>query len=422
VIEDYLLTTRGEGYATSVRPEFAAHYARTAEGIVAILRCLVDDSFKQPSLIVTYSSFMHTECVSLAGEKSLIYDQYLGQVLNRLNRLWFEDAPPDQVDVYLAKLFALRYLRSERRPRAIEYAATYYANRAMLAKPDPKTAGARGKFTAIQEAFVLAHEIAHSIYDSNDHLAASWRSSFFAGVEAWGEIEQQLEEQHLGPDSQWRRQEIVAALGRERERAYRRRFGIAGSDAELDKLLEEKRRKDDSEESFDSMPLDLQTLNSSARVTEECTCDHVAARLATLWAQITLGAGTATALAACFLAMHHLRLLRYIDVHAERGGRIVAGEKRSVWAETATRLRAFRCGALGRVQQECDPDVVSEAFDGLREVNEQHYKVIMDQVLEDLFDESMSRSIAIARERRLVDGILKAHDAQSAVLFFCDLK
>src|SRR6266850_3499064 len=42
-----------------------------------------------PELFVTYSSERRCEFIRVAGKEYLVYDQYLGQTFNRLNRIQF---------------------------------------------------------------------------------------------------------------------------------------------------------------------------------------------------------------------------------------------------------------------------------------------------------------------------------------------
>ncbi len=110
VISAYLALTRGHDFSEGVRTEQVALYKFAYDYGWRQLRALTGSQLNVPQLRTVYTSKAHAEAVSIGEHTYIVYDQYLGQIINRLSRLFFEDADPREVDAYLFKLFALRSL------------------------------------------------------------------------------------------------------------------------------------------------------------------------------------------------------------------------------------------------------------------------------------------------------------------------
>lgn len=113
-------------------------------------------------LEVIYSTNKTAEMLQLNGQYFLVYDQYLGQVFNMMNRLFFNSTEPRESLGYSFKIFA-EEIQLEGRADAglifaishiklMEESATYKKDRD-LAK--------RTTYTAIQEMFIMIHELVH---------------------------------------------------------------------------------------------------------------------------------------------------------------------------------------------------------------------------------------------------------------------
>ncbi|WP_234012001.1 hypothetical protein [Cronobacter sakazakii] len=81
---------------------------------------------------VVYSSSRRVEHITISGMVWLIYDQYLGQTMNMLNRLFIEaeDAHPSLV--YFHKVLAERLVDAGQLANALHCAAAYHSSREVL--------------------------------------------------------------------------------------------------------------------------------------------------------------------------------------------------------------------------------------------------------------------------------------------------
>ena len=62
-----------------------------------------------PHLVIVYSLQRSHELVRIDGERYLIYDQYLGQTFNMLNRIWANSEDARDGEMYALKLLAEHY-------------------------------------------------------------------------------------------------------------------------------------------------------------------------------------------------------------------------------------------------------------------------------------------------------------------------
>ena len=127
MIEEFIEATRGPRVQVRVLPQQAALYQSMFRWVTRRLDSMIGSGQPADRLLVVYSHAGQAETVSLDGGRTVIYDQYLGQIMNRLNRLLFENAPVTEVDAYLCKLFALRFLAAGRQREALEYAYVHFA-------------------------------------------------------------------------------------------------------------------------------------------------------------------------------------------------------------------------------------------------------------------------------------------------------
>lgn len=132
-----------------------------------------------PELFVTYSSERRCELVRIAGKLYLVYDQYLGQSFNRLNRIQFAKHRPDQLSMaYACKFVAERLVTLNAiAPAAFFGLMSREFEQNAHEKGSPfesigEDEGLRHQMIAAQEMFVMAHELAHHRW-SLDHFALS---------------------------------------------------------------------------------------------------------------------------------------------------------------------------------------------------------------------------------------------------------
>jgi len=338
VIEQFIEATRGSRSRAMVNPLLAATYEFNYHWITQRLSSMISSGIPADMLTVVYTPAAQAETVEIGGKRVIIYDQYLGQVMNRLNRLLFDQAEAREVDAYLCKLFALHFLASGRPAAALEYALIHVAWSDRLRKADPASAEERMRFAAVQECFVLAHEIAHCIVRDGGRPAAE------AG--AWWAYVTRIEAEEMDEArANMPTDRIHAVLKRDFLAAADRRFGPATGD-------ELTVRESDFEEIyyrqvFPEVETNIQMLIrvlSKPHLAEECLCDAIALNVTAQWAKERLRMPANQALPDAIVGLHHLRLLgdidRYASVHSGTPGNIMSSK-----TETQTRLSLARLSA-----------------------------------------------------------------------------
>ncbi len=124
---------------------------------------------KLPPLIVTFSRSRKTDILRLKGKEYLVYDQYLGQTLNMLNRIYFNSNEPFHIQMYACKYLAeqLRVLCNHH--GAINFAKAY--SELKISSPLPiNNVEQRSIYTLAQETFLIAHELAHLAFRYSDEM------------------------------------------------------------------------------------------------------------------------------------------------------------------------------------------------------------------------------------------------------------
>ncbi|WP_186258111.1 hypothetical protein [Burkholderia gladioli] len=161
MIEQYLAASRRTHSPTATLvAEYAKYYKRITAQTTPI--------GPNPELCVTYSGDRKCELITIGQTAYLIYDQYLGQSFNRLNRIQFalHGAP------MLSQAFASKYVAERLLSLGLTGPAAFFALVAQQFQQNVKTDGnpfelpetveiIRHGLTASQELFVMAHELAH---------------------------------------------------------------------------------------------------------------------------------------------------------------------------------------------------------------------------------------------------------------------
>ncbi|MHA6718655.1 hypothetical protein ACX40Y_04300 [Sphingomonas sp. RS6] len=161
----YLAATRRQQPAFILRD----HYGKLFEDLQARLRTFG----ATPRFDVTYSSERTCETIRSGGDQIVIYDQYLGQTFNQLNRLHANAVSPDEARVYAYKV-AAEFAQIDGQPRlAASLAIAHVANReAALTHRKDGDLVRRMRIGALQEAYVIAHEAFHTIVEHR----VEWRA------------------------------------------------------------------------------------------------------------------------------------------------------------------------------------------------------------------------------------------------------
>ena len=244
---------------------------------------------------LVYTPSRRTERISLGGETWLIYDQYLGQTLNLLNRIFVEAEGERPAIVYFHKYAA---------ERALEYgkplAGVYLANRYAEGRDILKSRGGddlrRISYTILQERFAIFHELGHELLESDHDFA-----SVLMGVvsETLGDIRERRVSETL--------EDLI-------ER-YRTGDPAAYHDAPLEEAIAEMREEFTSEEGIQRRTDYLAALDDPATAIE-LFCDFLAADIS-LMPRPDTPAELAEALRAIYVGSYHLKTLSFVDWRLE---------------------------------------------------------------------------------------------------------
>ncbi|KJH65677.1 hypothetical protein [Chromobacterium violaceum] len=161
MIEHYLAASRRTRPPTAA---ITAVYEKYYEWIVARTTPIG----QSPELFITYSSDRKSELIRIGQTTYLVYDQYLGQSFNRLNRIQYAlHGAPMLSQAYACKYVAERLLcLGLTGPAAFFALASRQFVENVKADGNPfklpmKVEAIRLELTASQELFVMAHELAH---------------------------------------------------------------------------------------------------------------------------------------------------------------------------------------------------------------------------------------------------------------------
>jgi hypothetical protein len=280
---------------------------------------------------ITYSMERSCEICRFGEAKHVIYDQYMGQTLNNLNRHFLIFKKPDATAQYVCRIVA-EFLSAYDLllPEAVYCADMYLKGDSIPGtydfldrKDDPNNLISgflaeklRAEYTVEQERYILAHELFHEVFRTKDDFFAS----LDFGIEDYCETKADYFE-HLSKD----RESHIDRLRRAPPESVSAR--IHGS---LDEYAEQVRHLDYS--------AITQVYRKSEKLREELFCDHWAA----LWLTMTrlnywLAGGRsrleaavaeedfATKLTAVYVGHYHLRMINLLRDGTRQYYRIVKG-------------------------------------------------------------------------------------------------
>lgn len=339
-IARYLTVTRGGHSLNSTLPQLVAAYKETFDRLIEILGAIFLVEIKPPPFVAVYSGIGHAETVLLRGQEHMVYDQYLGQTLNRLNRLFFEDANPNEVNAYLHKVYAARSLVSGKPGRALEHTVAHSMLATRLTRADGGgTFKMRAAYTYWQESFVIAHELAHYIFRAYPRAAYAFQQ-YCLGIVG---LPEGLDDEAMTAQ--------IAALTERRDISRSRDVG-----PESDELPARLPRLYAMEGLAGAFGLDESDPQTTAQVLEECICDAAAVLAVAVLSSLELG----DAICAALLGLHHLRLIRMVDAEIAKSPEENASTSPlpRVVGETQYRFTFFRSlvTALRRSEWRALPD------------------------------------------------------------------
>lgn len=123
-----------------------------------------------PKVIIVYSLNKLCETFKYGDSNYIIYDQYLGQCFNKLNRLIYHE-DEREAKAYLCKLLGEEYYLINDISNCIPYLVSYHVNSSANFKQLPESfLSKKFELNIVQESFVLFHEFAHSLINQNPDL------------------------------------------------------------------------------------------------------------------------------------------------------------------------------------------------------------------------------------------------------------
>lgn len=256
---------------------------------------------------VTYSTERNCETVKFGNQTVIIYDQYLGQTFNQMNRLWLNSSNPEEAEAYALKVMAERAQVTGRLQLALILAASYRVmdGRSQTYKTD-HDARRRGFLTFVQERYVLVHELFHAILDQQP----TWRAD--AIRDARGDfIENRL-------------------------RPLRDETGLGGESA-AQVLMRQ------------SLDEQIALMEADDALVEECVCDTLAIPVV-LQDAVRQGFSPADARSAVFFALRHLRKLASLRATVDRLGE--DDDPEGAWIYTYLVRTGFQQWVLNRLAAE----------------------------------------------------------------------
>jgi len=127
-----------------------------------------------PKLKITYSTERRCELVKIKDSSFIVYDQYMGQSFNRLNRVHMANHGVAE----LSKAYGCKYIAEKLVVESELNAAAFFgllnhqfikvANKnERTFEFDPEKEVRRNQLTIVQEIFIMSHELAHFIFEKN---------------------------------------------------------------------------------------------------------------------------------------------------------------------------------------------------------------------------------------------------------------
>lgn len=153
---DRLIKTTRINVSDRVRPEIY-------QGVISSLNALASRLNLSTEFKIVYSASRRVELIKISGTSWIIYDQYMGQTMNLLNRIFIEAQDKQASIIYFHKILAERLLEVGRLEEALHCATIYHNYRKEL-NPKKLNEGWRFLLTDIQEAFLLHHEFGHVVF------------------------------------------------------------------------------------------------------------------------------------------------------------------------------------------------------------------------------------------------------------------
>lgn len=126
-------------------------------------------NIEYPELVVCYSTERTCEFVSINEKDYIIYDQYLGQSINMLNRIYFNSTDKYDSLTYAYKVLCeICHYSSKIELSKLLYTSYVLNKDNHISYKQNNNYAVRSEYTYFQEFFVLMHEVAHWLLSKKD--------------------------------------------------------------------------------------------------------------------------------------------------------------------------------------------------------------------------------------------------------------
>ena len=123
---------------------------------------------RHPALIVVHSLNKNSQLITLNKSPYLVHDQYLGQTLSELTRIYCCTATPDDAKAFMFRLAAETAECCGKPDIALWFACLYsrifHLSHGYKLQETPEQQKRRHTMTTIGEVFIMAHEVAHHLW------------------------------------------------------------------------------------------------------------------------------------------------------------------------------------------------------------------------------------------------------------------
>lgn len=244
----------------------------------------------QSEFHLVFSSSRQCEALRLNKKNYVVYDQYLGQSINLLNRIYFKEHEYKHSSLIYSHKIAAEYLRRVNIFEEATFCALFYSENKenIISKTPPNPE--RLQFTLLQEFHIIAHETFHLIANQRRDIY----DHFIGGVELYFQTREKRK--HLqGSDydiyEQSKRLDHLAVES-------------------WDKYKEENKRylKSNFKQTLET------TIKTSQNLRLEMACDAFASSLIALRLVDYLNIPVLEALKAIYVGHHHLRMFKQIEL------------------------------------------------------------------------------------------------------------
>lgn len=182
-IDDYIVATRQIN--NDVTEPLAQAYL---DIYVEILKGFSFNEFDFPELLVVNTLNKQTQLVSFKNSKILICDQYLGQTINELSRIFYSAESPEDAKSMVFRIMSETASYCGENELAVTlaflYSTAHHRSHGYKSNETIELRAKRSLSVHVQEAFIIAHELSHLSWalSNIDKTAIDWLLDFVLQV------------------------------------------------------------------------------------------------------------------------------------------------------------------------------------------------------------------------------------------------